>query len=121
MDLSWLAHWLDSANTFFQSAWEFMDNGIYDLLKQLLVVVTKMLVYSFLEFKILMLDVAYNVVQEILQETGITQLVKSAWSSIPGDIQSTLSFFNIPQGLTLIFSAIPTRWAMKFIPGAGAN
>ena len=64
-----------------------------------------------------MLDVAYEVVQELLRESGVTELVKSAWASIPGNIQSMLAFFKIPQGLTLIFSAIPTRWAMKFIPG----
>ncbi|GGJ53963.1 hypothetical protein [Pseudomonas avellanae] len=31
MDLSWLAAWLDSANTFFQYIWDFMASGIYQL------------------------------------------------------------------------------------------
>ncbi|WP_412779034.1 DUF2523 family protein [Pseudomonas coronafaciens] len=65
-----------------------------------------------------MLDISVTVVKEISEESGVTALVKSSWASIPGDIQSTLAFFKIPQGLTLIFSAIPARWAMKFVPGA---
>lgn len=120
VDLSWLASWLDSTNTFFQAIWDFMNNGIYDFFKGCLVVLVKALIYSYIEFKVFMIDIAYTVVQEILQETGVVALVKSAWGSVPGDMQSMLSFFNIPQGLTLIFSAIPTRWAMKFVPGAGS-
>lgn len=118
MDLGWIAAWFDSVNTFFQALWNFMDSGIYQFVKDLLVVVTKSLIWSYFQFKIFALDVAYEVVQEILQDTGVTQMVKSAWSSIPGDMQAMLGFFNIPQGLTLIFSAIPTKWALKFVPGA---
>lgn len=110
--------WMGSVTHFFQAVWDFMDSGIYDFVKGLLVVVTKALIWSLIEFKVMMLDVAYTVVQEIINDTGVAALVKSAWGSIPGNVQATLSFFKIPQGLTLIFSAIPTRWAMKFIPGA---
>ncbi|WP_341524003.1 DUF2523 family protein [Pseudomonas sp. G.S.17] len=115
--MDFVISWMGSVTDFFQAAWDFMDSGIYTFVKDLLVILTKALIYSFLQFKILMLDVGYEVVQEILQESGVTELVKSAWASIPGNIQSMLAFFKIPQGLTLIFSAIPTRWAMKFIPG----
>jgi len=118
MDLGFVAAWFDTVNTFFQVAWNFMDNGIYTFVKDLLVILVKALVYSFLEFKILCLDVAYTVVQEILNDSGVAAMVKSAWGSIDADIQSNLAFFNVPQGLSLIFAAIPTRWAMKFIPGA---
>ncbi|WP_443691452.1 DUF2523 family protein [Pseudomonas sp.] len=118
MDLGFIADWFTSANTFFQYVWTFLSSGIFDFVKTVLVFFSKMLIYSFVEFKLFMLDIAYSVVQEIMQETGITLLVTSAWSSIPANVQQTLAFFNIPQGLTLIFSAIPTRWAMKFIPGA---
>jgi hypothetical protein len=117
MDLGFIADWFTTVNTFFQAAWTFMASGLFDFAKSMLELLTKSLIYSFFEFKIFMLDIAYTVVQEIMQETGITALVTSAWSSIPADIQQLLAFFNIPQGLTLIFSAIPTRWAMKFIPG----
>ena len=117
MDLSWLASWLDSANTFFQYIWDFMAAGIYEFFKDALVIVTKALIYSYLQFKVFMLDIALTVVKEIAQESGVVSAVQSAWGGIPGDMQSMLAFFKIPQGLTLIFSAIPARWAMKFIPG----
>ncbi|HCA1452955.1 TPA: DUF2523 domain-containing protein [Klebsiella pneumoniae] len=120
MDLSFIADWFNSTNQFFQDIWNFMNSGIYEFFKGALVVVTKGLLYSYIKFKIMMLDVAYTVGQEIMQETGVTQQVNSAWSSLPANVRATLSFFNVPQGLTMIFSAIPTRIAMRFIPGSGS-
>lgn len=119
MDLSWIADWFDSVTTFFQAAWTFLDSGIYDFFKDGLVVVTKALIYTYIETKIVLVKVAYDVIKDILTDTGVVAMVQSMWSGVPGDIQSMLAFFNIPQGLSLIFAAIPTRWAMKFVPGLG--
>ena len=103
MDLSWLASWLDSANTFSS----ILGTSWVVAYKDALVIVTKSLVYSDLQFEIFMLDIALIVVKEISEESGVVALVQSAWAGIPGDMQSMLAFFNIPQGLTLIFSEIP--------------
>ncbi|WP_282367855.1 DUF2523 family protein [Pseudomonas sp. PS02290] len=108
--------WMGQVTHFFQAQWDFMDSGIYDFIKSLLVVLTKAAIWTAIQVKLVALDVAYEVVQEILTDSGAAALVKSAWASIPGNIQATLEFFKIPQGLTLILSAIPTRWAMKFVP-----
>lgn len=118
MDISAIFGWINSVTDFFNFIWEFVSSGIYQFFKDIFVILTKLMIYSWLQTKIFMLDVALEVVKEIVEETGIAALVRSAWSSIPADVQGTLSFFKIPQGLTLVFSAFPARWAMKFIPGA---
>ena len=82
------------------------------------VILTKLMIYSWLQMKVFIADVALEVVKEISEETGIASLIRSSWAAIPAEVQGTLNFFKIPQGLTLIFSAFPARWAMKFIPGA---
>lgn len=115
----WLATWLDQLGAFIEALWTFFASGIYDFAKEVMVLVTKAMIYAYIQSMIFMADIGYQVTQEIMQEVGITSAVTSAWGSLPADIRGTLSFFNIPQGLTVIFSAIPTRWAMKFIPGAG--
>src|SRR5437868_4216009 len=119
MDLSWIASWFNDVSTFFTAMWDFVNSGIYQFFKDALVVIVKALVYSSIEFKIFCLGVAYDVVNELVQDTGAADLVKSAWGSLSADVQSTLAFFNVPQGLSLIFAAFPTKWAMKFIPGSG--
>lgn len=120
MDLSFIAEWFSSTNSFFQDIWDFVNSGVYQFFKDAMVIFTKAAIYSYFQFKIFMVNIAYDVVQEIITDTGVVAVVQSAWSSIPGDMQSMLAFFKIPQGLTLVFTAIPTRWAMKFIPGIGS-
>lgn len=78
IDLSWLSSWLDSTNTFFQAIWEFMNNGIYQFFKDSMVVLVKGMIYAYIQAKVYMLEIAYTVVKEILQETGVVALVKSA-------------------------------------------
>lgn len=120
MDISFIADWFNGVTPFFNDLWEFFNSGIYQFFKDALVVVTKALIYAALQAKIMCINVGYEVISEIVQESGLAALVKSAWGSIPGNVQGTLAFFKVPQGLTLIFSAIPTRWAMKFVPGIGS-
>ncbi|MOA36276.1 hypothetical protein D3C78_1577890 [compost metagenome] len=66
-----------------------------------------------------LVDVAYEVVMDILADLNIAQYVESAYSSIPQAMRSVLEFFGIPQALTIIFAAIPTRLAMRFVPFIG--
>lgn len=115
----WLATWLDQLGAFIEAMWTFLAHGIYDFSKEVMVILTKVIIYSYIESMVFVAEIGYQVTQEIMQEVGITNAVSSAWGSLPADIRGTLSFFNVPQGLTMIFSAVPTRWAMKFIPGIG--
>lgn len=119
MDLGFIGEFFNNVQIFFADIWTFLTTGIYDFTKAALVVVTKAIIYSYLQSSLFMLEIAYTVVQEIVADVGVTQQVQSAYSMIPSDIRGTLSFFNVPQGLSLIFSAIPTRWALKFIPFSG--
>lgn len=119
MDFSWIGDFFNNIQLFFQDIWQFVYSGIYDFVKEAFVVVTKLMIYAYFQSLIFCIDIAHDVVQDLLAETGVTQHVQQAYSNIPADIRQMLAFFNIPQGLTLIFSAIPTRWAMKFIPFIG--
>ncbi|MEL7559315.1 DUF2523 family protein [Stutzerimonas chloritidismutans] len=119
MDLGFIADFFNNVQNFFGDIWEFMTTGIYAFFKEALVVITKAIIYSYFQSALFALEIAYTVVQEIVADVGVTQQVQSAYSMIPSDIRGTLSFFNVPQGLSLIFSAIPTRWALKFVPFVG--
>lgn len=119
MDISWIADFFNSVTGFFQDIWTFIYSGIYELLKAFLVTLTKAMIYAYFQAMIFGAEIAYEVVQDIMDETGITREITTAWNRIPADMRSTLSFFNIPQGLTLIFTAIPTRLALKFVPFFG--
>lgn len=117
--MEWIAEFFNNIQTFSQDVWDWLYIGIYDFFKALLVTATKAMIYAYLQGLLICMDVAYTVVQELLQETGVVAQVQNAYNLIPANVRGYLSFFNIPQGLTLIFTAIPTRLAMKFVPFFG--
>ncbi|MFC2974075.1 DUF2523 family protein [Azotobacter bryophylli] len=119
MDLSFISDFFVNVSQFFQAAWDFIASGIYDFVKETMVFLTKVAIYSYIETSIFLVDVAYEVVQDIFVDLGIAAQVQSAYGTIPGEIQNALAFFGVPEALTIIFSAVPTRWAMKFVPFIG--
>lgn len=114
--MEWIAEFFNNTQTFFQDVWEWLYIGMYDFFKELLVTATKAMIYAYLQGLLICMDVAYTVVQELLEETGVIAEVRNSYNLIPANVRAYLSFFNVPQGLTLIFTAIPTRLAMKFVP-----
>jgi len=119
MDITWIATWFNAVTVFFQACWDFITNGIYTLLTDFLAVAVEAYVYSMVKFKLFCLKLAFDVVSEIATDTGAAALLQSAWGGLSGDVQSTLSFFSVPQGLTLILAAIPTKLVLRMLPGAG--
>lgn len=119
MDLGFVSDFFAGANEFLQAAWDYIYSGVYDFVKEVMVLLTKVAIYGYVQSTLFAVDIAYEVVQDIFVDLNIASRVESAYSSIPGQIRNALSFFGIPEALTIIFSAIPTRIAMKFIPLIG--
>ncbi|MWK56689.1 DUF2523 domain-containing protein [Pseudomonas otitidis] len=117
--MEWIAEFFNSVTTFFQDLWNWLYDGLYVFAKAFLVTATKAMIYAYLQTLLICIDIAYTAVQEILQETGVMDKVVQTYNLIPSVIRGYLGFFNVPQGLGLILSAIPTRWAMKFVPFFG--
>jgi hypothetical protein len=119
MDFSFITDFFTSVNAFIQDFWNWIYLGVYDFIKEVLVVLTKAIIYAYFQSLIFAAEIGYEVVQDIFNDLGVTQQVQNAYSTIPEDMRNTLAFFRIPEALTIIFSAVPTRWAMKFIPFIG--
>ncbi|THG82149.1 DUF2523 domain-containing protein [Pseudomonas sp. A-1] len=119
IDLSFISAFFDTATQFFQAGWDWINEGIYQLLKDFLVVLTKAAIYAYLKATVLCLEVAKEVVQDIFADLNFSSRVESAYNSIPSNVRSTLDFFGVPQAITVILSAIPTKLAMRFVPFIG--
>lgn len=117
--MEWLAGFLDSILDFFQWVWDFLSLGIYQFVKDVLVLLTKVAIYSWISTQILALDVAYSAAQSILSNLGVAEAVREKWSALPAEVLSALSFFGIPQALNIVFSALSTRFVLKFVPFVG--
>lgn len=117
--MEWLSGFLDQILDFFQFVWDFLSSGIYDLIKDGLVVLTKAAVYSWIQVQLLALEVAYEAAQDIVTDIGVTQYVRQRYSGIPSQTAAALEFFGVPQALNILFSALSTRFALKFVPFIG--
>lgn len=119
MDLSFISDFFVNVSTFFQSIWDFLYSGIYDFVKEVMAFLTKVAIYSYIQISILLVEVAYEVAQDIFIDLNVAAQVQSAYNSIPDQMRNTLAFFGVPEALTIIFSAVPTRMAMRFVPFIG--
>ncbi|MGV8292831.1 hypothetical protein ACV36C_28315, partial [Pseudomonas aeruginosa] len=57
--MEWLSGFLDQIIAFFQWIWDFFAQGIYDFVRDGLVVATKASMYAALQTLILLIDVSY--------------------------------------------------------------
>ncbi|WP_287031332.1 DUF2523 family protein [Pseudomonas sp. UBA6310] len=117
--MEWISGFLDQIVGFFQSIWDFLVSGIYDFAKDGMVLLTKAAMYSYIQIQIFALDVAYTSAQEIIGELGIAQFIQQKYNGINGDLLSAFSFFGVPEALNIIFSALSTRFALRFVPFIG--
>jgi len=117
--VEWISGTIDQIFLFFQYVWDFFTTGIYDLLKALLVIATKAALYSYIQMQIFALEVAYEAAQDVVNSIGVTQQIRQMYSGLPGEVLSGLSFFGIPQGLNILFSAFSTRFMLRFVPFIG--
>lgn len=117
--MDWLAGYLDQVTGFFQYIWDFFSKGIYDFVKDAFVVMTKALVYSWFQMQVFALQVAFEAAQGIVSDLGVSAAVRGYYGGLPGEVAGTMSFFGIPQCLNLIFSALSTRFVLRFVPFAG--
>lgn len=115
----WLAGYLDQITSFFQFVWDFLSSGIYDFVKDGLVLLTKAAIYSWIQVQLLALEVAYQTAQEVMQDIGLAEAVRQRFGALPAEVVDALNFFGIPQALNIIFSALSTRLALKFVPFIG--
>jgi len=117
--MEWISSTIDQIFIFFQYVWDFLTTGIYGLIKETMVILTKAALYSFIQMQIFALQVAYEAAQDIVGNIGVTQQIRQMYSGLPGEVLSGLSFFGIPQALNILFSAFSTRFVLRFVPFIG--
>ncbi|RPM31357.1 Head virion protein G6P [Pseudomonas aeruginosa] len=93
--MEWLSGFLDQIIAFFQWIWDFFAQGIYDFVRDGLVVATKASMYAALQTLILLIDVSYTAARELIDSLGV------------------------PQALNIIMVAAATRFCMRFVPFIG--
>ncbi|HBO5182044.1 TPA: hypothetical protein SL402_006339, partial [Pseudomonas aeruginosa] len=82
--MEWLSGFLDQIIAFFQWIWDFFAQGIYDFVRDGLVVATKASMYAALQTLILLIDVSYTAARELIDSLGVPQMIRSMYAALPG-------------------------------------
>ncbi|HHJ1359834.1 Head virion protein G6P, partial [Pseudomonas aeruginosa] len=78
--MEWLSGFLDQIIAFFQWIWDFFAQGIYDFVRDGLVVATKASMYAALQTLILLIDVSYTAARELIDSLGVPQMIRSMYA-----------------------------------------
>ncbi len=74
------------------------------------------LLIAYLEAKLYMLEIAYEIASALISTLGISDAINSAWSNIPVTARAVLAYLKIPESINMIISAVLTRFIMGLMP-----
>jgi len=109
----------DSVVARLNSIYEFITSGIYDFFVDSFALLVEYLTVSSIKFTIWSMSFAWDVSKSIIEDLGISDTLNNAWSTLPGDTVSILSFFGVPDMVNMLVTAIITSYTLKFIPFSG--
>jgi len=110
--LDWLTAPIDFFVKWFnETIYEFFVNAFAYLVEQMTLASIKFTIWSS--------QFAWDIAKNIIDDLGVTDALNSAWSTIPGDTVSILAFFQIPDVINILLTALVTSYTLKFIPFSG--
>lgn len=74
------------------------------------------LLIAYLEAKLYMLEIAYEIASSLISSVGISDAINSAWTNIPVTARAVLTYLKIPEGINIIISAAVTRFVLGLLP-----
>lgn len=101
---------------FFDNVWNWLTEGIYDVLSDALAALIEFLVEGYLDLLLWAVPFAWGVAQTVIQDLQLSQHINTAWSLLPTQAANTLAFFRIPEVIVIIVSAYAARLVLRFIP-----
>jgi len=98
---------------------DFISDGIYTLIVESFALLVEYLTLKAIEFTIWSIGFSWDVAKAIINDLGLNDSLNSAWNLLPADSVSILSFFGVPNMISIILTALITSYTLKFIPFSG--
>jgi hypothetical protein len=113
--MSTLLDIVDSIVDINQQITDFRETGIYNFFVQWFAEFMKWFYVGWYKSKLMAITFAYDVAQEILTSLNLSSQIDSAFGMLDSKVVGVISFFRIPEGLNIIFSAYMTRMVLTFM------
>lgn len=106
-----------SVKNFFKSVWDYLGDGVYDLLVWAFKGFVEYATLGYLKFLNFVVPFAWDVAAGILQDLGYVNLIVSAWGALPPDVLGLATVLRLPEGVTILLTAMVSKYVLRFIPG----
>lgn len=106
---------MEAITQFFNDLVWFFDLGLPAILKQFLVYMGKLIIYSWIQTQVFMLDLAYTIASEILADMNVTALIESSFSNLDSESVAIANYMKIPDLVKNLISAYATRFVLGFM------
>ena len=100
---------------FFQTVTDWLNNDIYGFFYETFVSITSWFVIWMVEAQIVFMKFSWDVAREVLITLNISATLESAWSGIDSATMGYLTFFRLPECLSILINAGATRLVMTMI------
>lgn len=108
----------DAIIGFFNGFWNFLSETIFDVATWAFAQFVEYLTLGAISFQLWALDFAWGVAKQILVDLDFTNKVTMALGLLPESSLSIVNALGVTQCLSLIFTALITKYVLRFIPGA---
>ena len=112
----WLYEIWYAITKFFDVIIGFLSEGIYTFFEQTFVYMLQWMILVKINVAILSLEVVSGILMTLYGSLNVGGELQLIWSNIPLEIRQILSFFRVPQAITIIMSAYVTRAVIRMIP-----
>lgn len=74
------------------------------------------IIITWLELKVVALDIAWGIAEQILSALGLGDHLQTAWAAVPSEIASVFNYLRIPESINLVMTAYLTRFILGLLP-----
>ena len=92
---------------------DFFNAGLYDFLVEFTAWLTIKITIWWFAIKIASIAFFWDVSSQILDQLNISGLINDAWSGIDSTTLSVLTYFRLPEALSIIMNAHITKFVMN--------
>lgn len=100
---------------FFTTIWEFINQGIFDILRDFAVWGLAKLTVWWFQAKLQSIQVAFGICQSVIADLNLSGMIASAFAGVDSKYMTLVTYARMPEAINLVSSAALTRWVLSIV------
>ncbi len=95
--------------------WVWLNQTIYDFVTEVVAFLVEWVVVFTLTAKLWAVKFSWDVASNILENLNLSSHINAAFSQLDGSVISYITFFRMPEVITILFQALVTKFTFRLI------